>query len=656
MSAIAGFWSFDARCEPSRACGAMLGALSAYGPDASASRRIGDFAAGRNLFRLLPEDDFDRQPLADPAGGHLLVADLRIDNRDDLGSALGLDRPEIAGSADSHLLLLALLRWGESALDRIVGDFAFAWFDRGSETLILARDPLGQRPLFWRRSGGFVAFASMPAGLHAIGSAPPRPDEDTLARYLALLPPSGAASFHDGISRVESGHVVTVTRLAEHSRRYWRPRRLDLGLRTFDDHVAAFREQLDRAVACRLRGADRAVATHLSGGWDSSAVTATAARLRAPSGGRVLAFTAIPTRGRDHEEPSHRFADEGPLAAAVAARYDNIDHRLVEGLGQSLIGPLDDYVRWFDRPVFNVYNHAWLARIRTAARGEGARILLTGELGNWTISASRPGILAEYLREGRWGAWAREAWAAVRRRRMRLRGAAAASFGPWLPDAAWRLVRRLSETPPAGEHFVLHPNLLPELLAEQEEQERAAWRRDNFERASHLLMDVDFGDYRKGILGGWGIDKRDATADTRLIDFCLSLPLDMLLRRGERRPLARAALADRLPSEVLDETRKGYQAVEWAEVLERDLPAAAALVDRIGADETASRIIDVGLLRRLLREWPAGGWHESEAIGRYRIGLLDALAAGHFILALGERSTVERPGAAAPAARAAAQG
>src|SRR3982751_2755001 len=129
---------------------------------------------------------------------------------------------------------------------------------------------------------------------------------------------------------------------------------------------------------------------------------------------------------------------------------------------------------------------------------------------------------------------------------------------------------------------------------------------------------MDYGEYRKGVLAGWGLDKRDATADIRLIQFCPSRPLDMLLKDGVRRPLARAALADRLPPAVLDERRKGYQAADWAEGISGDLAGISALI---------------GPLPALVRDWPAGGWADPQVIARYRVGLLTGLSAGHFIVA-----------------------
>ena len=324
---------------------------------------------------------------------------------------------------------------------------------------MLARDPIGQRPLFWHRGDGFFAFATMPRGLHALEEIPRRPDVEALITFTGSLPRRGPHSFYDGISRVEPGHVLTVFQDGARSRRTWNPRRTELRLPRFEDYVDAFREQLDRAVANRLRGAGSRVASHLSGGWDSGAVTATAARLLAGSGGRVSAYTSVPNPAFAKSRPRNRFADEGPVAARTAAFHPNIDHRPLENSGRSPIADLDFYVGAYDRPLYNLCNHVWLGQIRTAARADGARVLLTGEIGNWTISAAPHNLLAEYLRQGRVFGWAREAGAMLLGRRRRLRGIAASSFGPWLPRFLWNRVRRLSSAPELALATPIHPDL-----------------------------------------------------------------------------------------------------------------------------------------------------------------------------------------------------
>jgi asparagine synthase (glutamine-hydrolysing) len=146
----------------------------------------------------------------------------------------------------------------------------------------------------------------MPKGLHALRGLDRRPDLETVARHVALLPRAGEASFFASIQRVEPGHLVTIRQDGRVvRRRHWHPERRDLGLRTFEDYVESFRAHLDEAVRSRLRGCDGDIATHLSGGWDSSAVTATAARLLGNR--RVLAFTSVPNRRREVHAPKSRF-------------------------------------------------------------------------------------------------------------------------------------------------------------------------------------------------------------------------------------------------------------------------------------------------------------------------------------------------------------
>jgi asparagine synthase (glutamine-hydrolysing) len=640
VTALAGFWGYSAAADPVGRCAAMLEAQRRYGPDDSATSLIGGLALGRRLYRTVDEDRHDQQPLLAGNGRFALVADIRLDNREELAAALGSDGRPAREQADSDLLFLALMRWGEGALDRLLGDFAFAFFDAAANRLMLARDPLGQRPLFWRRGAGFIAFSSMSVGIDALGDTPLAADADSVARYLALLPAAAGHSFHRDISRVDPGHVVTLSPEATASRRWWTLGRRELRLRHFDDYVDAYRSELDAAVKRRLRGAGGLVAAHLSGGWDSGAVCATAARLLAAGGGRVLAFTSVPRRGAEVPPPGNRFVDEGPIAAAAAALYPNIEHVLVENSRRSPIADLDRYAALFQRPVFNLCNQVWLADVRATARERGARVLLTGEIGNWTISAAPVTLLADYLRLGRLGDWAREAWAMARSGRARLRGVAASSFGPWLPDFVWKRVGAFSSATDMAAGSALHP-ALRETYADEQPGLRlglAKPPKDHFLDARDALYAMDFGEHRKGILGGWGLDKRDPTADRRLIEFCLSLPIDLLMKNGVRRPLARQALSDRLPPAVLDREGKGYQAPDWYEGLASDRAGIFRLLEEIAADRTAASLVDVESLRDRVRNWPASGWHESRTIARYRNALLQGLTAGHFVLAASGRT------------------
>lgn len=616
----------------------MLVAQEIYGPHDGGLWSDGPLAMGRRLFRILPEDVYDRQPLQSRDSRLALVADVRLDNRDELIGALALPIGEASQLCDAAILLESLERWGERALDRLVGDFAFALWDARAQRLLLVRDFLGKRPLHYHCSRGFFAFTSMPKGLHALTEVPYAPDEQMIAEFVALMPQSGPRSFFKDINRVETGSILTVTREGISTRRYWEPHRQSSPKASTVDYVEGLRHHFDQAVRSRLRGVNSAAASTLSAGVDSSSVTATAARLLAPTGGKVVAFTAVPREGYDNPAPRNRFGDEGPLAAATAAIYQNLEHVLVRTAHRSPIGDLDRIFFLFDRPMLNLCNSVWMFAINHAARERKLNVMLTGVMGNMTISYNGLELLPELLRAGRLFRLWREATQLVAKTRMRWRGAFTKAAGPFMPVPLWQWV---NETFSDHKSDVLNYTALradclatlglPALARERQlDLSYRPWK-DGFAMRLWVMRRSDPGNGAKGTLAGWGIDQRDPTADKRLVEYCLSVPMEQYLAHGVQRALARQAFADRLPEAVLSEQRKGYQAIDWHEGLTAARTDVAAELARIATCTPAMRLLDIGRLGRLVANWPTEGW-ERQGVGEsYRLALLRGISAGHFL-------------------------
>lgn len=633
MTALAGFWAFGGAAEPRAACERMLKAQEVYARASPATAAAGDIAMGRRLFALLPEDRFDRAPVSGGGGRWLLCADIRLSGRDELADKLSIRAEEAARMSDAGLLMRALERWEEAALDHLAGDFAFALWDRDRDRLLLARDLIGHRPLHFHRGSGYFAFSSMAKGLHALPDVPHAPDEEAMRRFVALLPESGTRTFFNGIERVPPAHLCVVTRSGVEIRRYWDPSPRPLRLSRAEDYDEAVREGLDRAVAACLRGAETKVAAHLSGGLDSSAVTATAARAIGPAG-RVHAFTSVPREGFSDPLPVGRFGDEGPHAAAVAALYPNIDHVLIRTAGASPFAVLDRNAFLYERPVLNLCNMLWSDAINDAARARGLQVLLTGQMGNMTFSYNGFEPLATLLRRGRLLSLATSALR-LRRQGIRLVSVAAHTVGPYMPAAAWRAVNRWSGR---VSHLSGYTLISPAALADV--QSRAAEEgldlsyrpsRNSFATRVRVLGRLDPGNYYKGTLAGWGIDTRDPTAERNLIELCLSIPDEQYLRGGRMRALARDAFADRLPPQIINESRKGLQAVDWYDGVTAARAAAADEADRIAALAPAQAIFDVERMRRLVAEWPQGEWNSFAVQATHRIALLRGISGGHFL-------------------------
>ena len=346
----------------------------------------------------------------------------------------------------------------------------------------------------------------------------------------------------------------------------------------------------------------------------------------------------MPREGYNGPAPRNRIIDEAPYAAATAALYPNIEHVLVPNEGRSPLADLDRRFLLFDRPFRGICATGWANSMQNAIRKRKLRVVLHGAVGNLGLSYDGMELLPELFRSGRWLHLWREASALVAARRMRWRGVLANTFGPWCPPTLWNSVNKLvgKYAVEVGDFSAIHPDRFDELNLQARAKARnhdlvlRPWK-DGFAMRLRYLQATDPGNFHKGNLGGLQLDYRDPTADVRLLEFCLAVPMEQFLRDGTPRALARRALADRLPKQVLEETCYGYQVADWHEDLTAARDGIVDEIDRLEACPAAAATIDLPRLRRMIEKWPSGGWERREVEMRYRYTLLRAIAVGHFL-------------------------
>jgi asparagine synthase (glutamine-hydrolysing) len=636
MTAIAGLIHFDHSPVDSAVLGRMRNLLQPYGRDAQHLHREPGAGFLRTLLRITPEDSLDRQPLAHAESQTLVLFDGRLDNREELAQALGITSAELRLMADSAVVLQACLRWDTDAVDRLLGDFALACWQPRQRRLWLARDPLGTRPLYWHQTPRHFAFATLSKALFAIPGVEKAICEERLHDYLCLLPMIGPESFYKDIYRVEPGQILVLDGARVDARRYhrWDPER-ELHLPSDDDYLEAFREQVEQAVACRLRTSGL-VASHLSSGFDSSTVTALAARQLALRDKSLIAYTAVPREGFEGPAPKGRHVDEGPGARALAGRFPNIEHHLIRTTGTSPLDHLEADIEILDRPPLNPCNMVWINAIRDAAAGRGAKVLLTGGMGNMTISYTGLPYLPQLFGQRRWATLWREARALARRPGIRWRGVLAQSVGPHLPPWLWQRIERLRGGPVwmLTDYTAIAPAFMRRM--DHEARVRASgwdlsyrpWA-DGRRMRIAVLDRLDNGDYRVGVNAA-GLEERDPTADRRLIDFCLAVPNRQYLHQGQTRWLLHRLMGEVLPPEILDATTKGYQAADWYETLGAIRPRLHEEI-ALQNEKGIGGYLDLQGLEQSLRDWPEAGWHRSTNERRYRLKLLRGLSVGTFV-------------------------
>lgn len=640
MSAIAGFSCRDGAPANPQDISRMLQALTRYGPEGETAWVGGPAALGHRWMLPSACGPAGPQPVPVANGRVQLVADVRLDNRDDLARSLRLQPNEAASLSDAECLGRAFERWGTACPEHILGDYSFAAWDQVDRSWFLARDAAGSLPLFYFSSATRFAFSSMPIGLFGLEDFSSAPNGEWIMQMLESVPRPTAedvinSSFFRDIRRVPAGHSILVKATTLQIRRWWQPERTPLQLGRPEAYHEALREQLDLAVRRRLRGASTDVAAHLSGGLDSSSVAATAARLQGSRGAGVVAYTSVPN-GPATQSARNRFADEREHAAATSAMYSNMEHVFMTSGGRAPWTSLPDAFALYQQPILNICNLPWMEAIYADASRRGLPILLSGVRGNHTISYTGLDMLPSLLQSAnprRWMTLLRLMRALHAQRGMAWKSLAARVLRPWLPSPLQRLVSLAQARVGTGSlarQSLLHPAKLAE-RAKLPTLLSSAHGADHVEGRIHALQQADHASFRKGVLAAYRIDDRDPTGDRQLMEFCLRVPVTEYLRGGMPSALIRDGLADRLPALVRREVRKGLQGVDWHVGAACDLVSMQRLSEKFADSEAVREYLNVQKLQSMLQNWPKDGWDDEQQTRSYRHSLLRAISVAGFL-------------------------
>jgi asparagine synthase (glutamine-hydrolysing) len=554
MSAIWGILRFDGQAVATRDLERMAAVLGDFGPDDRGVIAHDAIGLGHCLLRVNREDRFEAQPIHDRDARLTIVADIRLDNRAELADALGLDRAVIADWPDSAFLVPAWRRWGEATPEHLIGDFTFAVWDAAAQKLILARDHMGQRGLFWHANAAAFVFATQVEALWSLPGVPRALSDVAFARRLTrdLSPRRGGTPYRD-ISVVEPASVLSVAVDGARAERiYWHPQAAEAHLdRDEAWYLSAYRAVLEEAVACRVRRLETPPALLMSGAFDSGAIAAFAGPIAAAKGRKLIAVSEVLPEGE--ARPPVRDA----RAAMEAFRaYPWIDIHYRTASDEGLYVNLDSEFASGGIAATTQFAERALAGI---AAGQGARLLMDGYGGDYTLHVRSANMLGRLLRRGRLGAFAREF-------RMRMRKTGHSAWSVARRDVIGALVplwlQRFTKTArrrfrPAWHESIIASPFARRLIADGTldpdamrvvAQRRLRWRdlsRDLIARAGRYPAPL------RAAAGHAGMEFTRPFHDKRVVELALALPEDLLFRDGLDRWLPRTALVDRLPERLI---------------------------------------------------------------------------------------------------------
>lgn len=286
MCGFAGFFGTNPPGQPESVLRAMADALRHRGPDDSGvwfDARAG-IGFGHRRLAIVDLTPAGHQPMVSPCGRYVLAYNGEIYNHPDLRAELEAEGGAFAwrGHSDTETLLAALRHWGvEGALRRVNGMFAFALWDAGERTLVLARDRMGEKPLYYGRCGETFLFGSELKALRAHPAWQGQVDRDAMAAFLRFGYVPAPYSIFRGVKKLPPAHYVVVRdggRVVGEPRCYWDLARVaEEGARAARGDARELQEELEallRDAVRRRMMSDVPLGAFLSGGYDSTAVTA----------------------------------------------------------------------------------------------------------------------------------------------------------------------------------------------------------------------------------------------------------------------------------------------------------------------------------------------------------------------------------------------
>ncbi|TIN06912.1 asparagine synthase (glutamine-hydrolyzing) [Mesorhizobium sp.] len=345
----------------------MTSAIAHRGPDEQGKFVTADAGLGHARLSVIGIGD-GQQPMSDVSGNLTIAFNGEIFNYLELREGLIAKGRRFRTSSDTEVILHLYDEMGEDCLSLLNGDFAFAIWDNRRRRMVLARDRMGVRPLFYTNRDGVLYFASEIKALLKVPGVSAEIDPIALDQIFTLWAPIAPRTAFRNIHELEPASVMIATPGQVTLKRYWRldyPHRdAPSKLTNEDDAAEELQALLSDAVRLRMR-ADVPVGSYLSGGLDSSLVSALAAGMTPLQ----LQTFSVTFDSAEHDESAFQIE----MASAIGAR-----HRTIACQAGDIAGVFPEVIRFAERPIIRTAP-APLYQLSGLVREAGLKVVLTGE-------------------------------------------------------------------------------------------------------------------------------------------------------------------------------------------------------------------------------------------------------------------------------------
>ena len=561
---------------------------------------------GHRRLAIIDLSESASQPMSTPDGRFHLIFNGEIYNYREIGAELKNLGLTFRTSSDAEVLLLGWQRWGTNLLSLLVGMFSFAVLDRETATVVLARDPFGIKPLYYTQDRKSLVFASEIAPLLGVQGTTRRANLEVVYEFLSggFGDHSGKTFFHD-IHELPAAHYLVISCQSPGTAepiRYWDLRRKQADRMSPEEASSRFGYLFEQSIKLHLRS-DVPVGVSLSGGMDSSAITAMVRAVQGP------------------ESPLHTVsyvADDPKLSeerwCTIVARATSAQQHLVHVQPSELVEDFQRLVQVQEQPFGSPAIYAQY-RIFRCAHEAGLKVMLGGQGADQYLGYIRHLSirLASLVRKGQW----REAIRFLRCvRALPISGALSlrSVVRHTLPESLVETVRRLRTAVPPGVNadWFRSRGVDPSKTG-----------RGRSDCSLHDLLKQSLVETLPSLLRfedrnamAFSVENRVPFLSTALVDFVFSLPEEEVIsREGRCKAVLLRAMKGLVPAEILERRDKiGFamplsklnrQAGAWLQGILREAAAIPAFnfaeVQRQSALTISDRVSDTESQLRLWR-------------------------------------------------------
>lgn len=507
------------------------------------------------------ESIHEKLPFQDSIHDLVITADAIIDNRAELFQKLAIHQAKQPYITDSELILLSYSHWGEDCVQYLIGDFAFVIWDQKEEKLFVARDHRGARTIVYYQDDAYLYLATTEKPI--VELVPIERNDDWYMKYLIFpleyekdVPYS---TRWKGVHHLPPAHTLIVRGNKMNTRRYWKLERNNLlQLSSDEEYQEAFRDVLSSAVQSATRTFGN-VGIQLSSGLDSSTVAAFAAPLLKNQGKDLFSFTHVPLQ--DYSKDDKRLVNEQPLVEKILALYSNITPYWIENKDLNAYNVIDKWLEIIESPYIFLGNAPWMFEVFSQSQNNNLKVMLTGQIGNGTISFGELyTIMAYYRQQKNVVGFLNEVYHLSKKHHVSLvKGLKMGIKSTLIERMRIMSLKALKKDLDA---------FLPKSLIQKSENKFGM---------PHTFDPIEFmyelnkpeklhaiGSTNTSISLHFNQLVRDPTSDVRVMNFMASLPYEQFVYKGVHKRILRHSLTGLLPKEILKINReKGIQSADW---------------------------------------------------------------------------------------------